>query len=468
VVTERPDRRPKNLLVHGGHIIHPSQQVDAIGDLLISDGKIGWLSTDETVSPPESCQVLDARGMVVCPGFVDIHCHLRQPGFEEKETIATGTRAAAKGGFTTVCCMPNTDPPIDSGATVEYIKSLAASEGAVRVLPVGCVSKGRAGSELADFGELSTSGVVAFSDDGSPVAHSYLMRRALEYSRDSALPITDHCEDLTLSQGGVMNEGPVASRLGLKGIPAAAEERMVARDISLAKSTGGRLHIAHVSTAGSVEFIRRAREEGVSVTAEVTPHHLTLTEEMVAGLNTNAKVNPPLRTAQDIAALVIGLKEGVIDAIATDHAPHTAKDKMCEFARAAFGISGLETALGSLMELVHQGKLDLVTLISKLTHEPASFLRRDDLGTLKPGSPADVTVFDPQQEWVVRPEDFASKGKNTPLAGSVLKGRVMITLYGGAVVYSNCTTRLNQKDKNNWGSMQKSGNFSEGGLCAQA
>jgi len=442
VVTERPDRQPKNLLIHGGHIIDPSQGVDAIGDLLISDGKIGWLSTDGTVSLPESCQVLDARGMVVCPGFVDIHCHLRQPGFEEKETIATGTRAAAKGGFTTVCCMPNTDPPIDTGATVEYIKSLADSEGAVRVLLVGCVSKGRAGSELADFGELSTSGVVAFSDDGSPVTNSSLMRRALEYSRDSGLPITDHCEDLTLSQGGVMNEGAVASRLGLKGIPAAAEERMVARDIDLARSTGGRLLIAHVSTAGSVELIRCAREEGVSVTAEVTPHHLTMTEEMVAGLNTNAKVNPPLGTAQDIAALLTGLKEGVIDAIATDHAPHTAEDKMCDFAQAAFGISGLETALGSLMELVHQGKLDLVTLISKLTCEPASFLRRDDLGTLKPGAPADITIFDPQREWVVSPEEFASKGKNTPLAGSVLKGRVMATIYGGDVVYKDDAIKL--------------------------
>jgi len=445
VVTERPDRQPKNLLIHGGHIIDPSQGVDAIGDLLISDGKIGWLSTDGTVSLPESCQVLDARGMVVCPGFVDIHCHLRQPGFEEKETIATGTRAAAKGGFTTVCCMPNTDPPIDSGATAEYIKSLAESEGVVRVLPVGCVSKGRAGSELADFGELSTSGVIAFSDDGSPVADSSLMRRALEYSRDSGLPIIDHCEDLILSQGGVMNEGSVATRLGLKGIPAAAEERMVARDIELARSTGGRLHIAHVSTAGSVDLIRRARGEGVSVTAEVTPHHLTLTEEMVAGYNTNAKVNPPLRTAQDIAALIIGLKEGVIDAIATDHAPHTAEDKMADFLQAAFGISGLETALGGLMELVHQGKLNLVTLISKLTYEPALFLRRTDLGTLKPGAPADVTIFDPEAEWVANPDEFASKGKNTPLAGSLLKGKVMITIYGGQLSYKDDAIKLETK-----------------------
>ncbi len=445
MITVRPGRQPKNLLIQGGHIIDPSQRVDATGDLLISDGKIGWLSLEQTVPRPESCLVVDARGMVVCPGFVDIHCHLRQPGFEEKETIATGTRAAAKGGFTTVCCMPNTDPPIDSGTTVEFIKRVASTEGVVRVLPVGCVSRGRAGSELADFGELSTSGVIAFSDDGSPVADSSLMRRALEYSRDSGLPITDHCEDLTLSQGGVMNEGLVAARLGLRGIPAAAEEKMVARDIDLARSTGGRLHIAHVSTAGSVELIRRARDEGVSVTAEVTPHHLTLTEEMVAGYNTNAKVNPPLRTAEDIAALVLGLKEGVIDVIATDHAPHAAEDKAGDFAQAAFGISGFETALGSLMGLVHGGRIDLVTLISKLTHEPALFLRRDDLGTLKPGSPADVTVFDPQKEWVVNPDDFASKGKNTPLAGHVLKGKVMATIYGGDFSYKDDAMNLETK-----------------------
>jgi len=448
VITDRLDSQSKSILIRSGRIIDPSQQVDATGDLFISDGRIGWLSTQNRGSLPESCLVVNAKGMVVCPGLVDIHCHLRQPGFEEKETIATGTRAAAKGGFTTVCCMPNTDPPVDSGATVEFIRRVASSEGVVRVLPVGCVTKGRAGSELADFGELSTSGVIAFSDDGSPVADSSLMRRALECSQDSGLPIIDHCEDMTLSRGGVMNEGLVAARLGLKGIPAAAEEKMVARDIGLARSTRGRLHIAHVSTAGSVDLIRRARDEGVPVTAEVTPHHLTLTEEMVVSYNTNAKVNPPLRTAEDIVALVLGLKEGVIDVVATDHAPHTAEDKMCEFAQAAFGISGLETALGSLMELVHQGRIDLVTLISKLTHEPSSLLRRDDLGTLKPGAPADVIVFDPQKEWMVIPDDFASKGKNTPLAGSVLRSRVMVTVAGGVVVYSSNTTRLFQKGRN--------------------
>ena len=443
MIIERLNRQARDLLIRGGRIIDPSQQVDAIGDLFISEGQIGWLSTEQTGSLPDNCLVVHARGMVVCPGFVDIHCHLRQPGFEEKETIATGTRAAARGGFTTVCCMPNTEPPIDTRATVEYVRSLAAIEGVVRVLPVGCITRGRAGSELADFGELSTSGAVAFSDDGSPVVNSSLMSRALEHGRDLGLPIIDHCEDLPLSEGGLMNEGLVATRLGLKGIPATAEEKMVARDIEMARSTGGRLHIAHVSTAGSVDLIRRAKEEGVSVTAEVTPHHLTLTEEMVVGYNTNAKVNPPLRTAEDIAALILGLKEGVLDVIATDHAPHTAEDKMCEFAQAAFGISGFETALGSLMELVHQGKIDLVTLISKLTHEPASFLRRADLGTLKPGSPADVTVFDPEAEWVVEPDDFESKGKNTPLAGCLLKGRVMVTVVQGAVVYESNMPPLN-------------------------
>jgi len=445
LIKERLDRQPKRLLIRGGRVIDPSQRVDAIGDLFIADGKVRWLSTKGTVSAPENCPVVYARGMVVCPGFIDIHCHLRQPGFEEKETIATGTRAAAKGGFTTVCCMPNTDPPVDTGATVEYIISIAANEGVVRVLPVGCVTKGRAGHELAEIGELSASGVIAFSDDGNPIADPLLMQRALEYSRDSGLPVIDHCEDLILSAGGVMNDGAVASRLGLKGIPPAAEEDVVARDIELARSTGGRLHIAHVSTAGSVALIRRAKEEGIPVTAEVTPHHLTVTEERVMshyGYDTNAKVNPPLRTDRDVQALIAGLKEGVIDAIATDHAPHTDVDKRCKFENAAFGISGFETALGSLMGLVHQGRIDLVTLISKLTHEPASFLRRADLGTLKAGATADVTVLDPDTEWVVDPSAFVSKGKNTPLAGYTLKGKVMATIYGGEISYMDDVMKL--------------------------
>jgi dihydroorotase len=426
-----------NLLIRGGRIIDPSQGVDAVGDLFISGGKIARLSIQKARLLPENHRIIRARGMVVCPGFIDLHCHLRQPGFEKKETIATGTRAAAKGGFTTVCCMPNTKPPVDKAEVVEYIKNVAVQEGVVRVLPIGCITEGREGGKLADFGELSLSGVAGFSDDGSPVADSSLMRCALEYSHESGLPIIDHCEDLALSQDGVMNEGAVSRKLELKGIPSAAEEGMVARDIRLARLTGGRLHIAHVSTAGSVKLIRSAKNEGIPITAEVIPHHLTLTEEAVVGYNTNAKVNPPLRTEDDIEALIEGLREGVIDAIATDHAPHTAKDKNCDFAHAAFGISGFETALGSLMGLVHQDKLDLVTLISKLTCEPASFLRRDDIGTLKPGVPADIIIFDPKKEWVVNPEEFASKGKNTPLAGAVLKGKVTATIFGGTIVYKD-------------------------------
>lgn len=442
MIKERFDRQPDSLLISGGRIIDPSRNYDAIGDLFIADGKVHRLSTSECEPAPENCQIVHARGMVVCPGFIDIHCHLRQPGFEEKETIYTGTRAAAIGGFTTVCCMPNTKPPLDRGATVQHIMGVAASEGVVRVLPIGCVSRDRAGSELADLGELSTWGTVGFSDDGNPVADPLLMRRALEYSRDSGIPVIDHCEDLNLSAGGVMNEGKVANRMGLKGIPPAAEEDMVARDIELARATGGRLHIAHVSTAGSVAHIRRAKGDGIRVSAEVTPHHLTLTEEAVAGYNTNAKVNPPLRTARDVQALIEGLKEGVIDAIATDHAPHTIEDKRCKFEDAAFGISGFETALGSLMELVHQRRIDLVTLISKLTHGPASFLKRDDLGTLKAGATADVIIFDPNMEWVVNTDEFASKGWNSPLAGKTLKGKVMVTVFGGAVVYRDQALRV--------------------------
>ena len=435
MAAERSDREHSDLLIQGGRVVDPAQGIDTRGDLFISGGRIDWLNIQGESAVPENCRVIQAGGMVVCPGFVDLHCHLRQPGFEEKETIATGTRAAAKGGFTTVCCMPNTEPPLDTGETVAYIRGIAEREGVVRVLPVGCVTKRRAGSELADLGELSVSGVVAFSDDGSPVADSSIMRRALERGRALDLLICDHCEDLNLSGGGVMREGKVAARLGLKGIPDTAESNIVARDIELAKATGGRLHICHVSTATSVDLIRRAKGEGVPVTAEVTPHHLTLTCDIIDGRNTAAKVNPPLGTVEDIEELIVGLKEGVIDAIATDHAPHTNGDKMCGFDKAAFGISGFETALGSLMELVHRGKIELSMLVSKLTHEPASVLRRADLGTLKPGSMADVTVFDPEAEWVVNPDEFVSKGKNTPLDGRALRGRVMLTVVGGVVVY---------------------------------
>jgi dihydroorotase len=429
----------KPLLIRNGRIVDPSQKLDQSGSLLIADGKISWLGTKEASLPVSAYDFLDAEELIVCPGFIDLHCHLRQPGFEEKETIASGSQAAARGGFTTICCMPNTNPPLDNQSTIDYVKSTAASEGIVRVLPIGCISRGRNGEELAEMGELAEAGVVAFSDDGNPAKNSRLMLQAMEYSLAFGLPIIDHCEDTILSEGGHMNEGIIATRLGLCGIPAAAEENTIARDIALAQLTGARLHIAHTSTEGSVELIRHAKEKGIRVTAEAAPHHLTLTEERVLGYDTNAKVNPPLRTEKDIKALVQGLKEGVIDIIATDHAPHSENDKLCEFALAPFGISGFETALGSLISLVHDNQLELSLLIAKLTSEPARIIgdRFGKLGTLEVGVPADVTIFDPNKEWIVDTKNFASKGKNTPLDGEKLKGKVIATIYQGKIVYKD-------------------------------
>ncbi len=426
----------KPILIKGGRIIDPGQNLDKTGDLLVTGDRITFPGDEK---PATECTIIDATGMVVCPGFIDLHCHLRQPGFEEKETIATGTLAAARGGFTTVICMPNTEPPLDNASAIDYVKSIATTEGTVRVLPVGCISKGREGQELAEMAEMARAGAVAFSDDGAPVADTGLMRQALDYSRIFGRPIIDHCEDTNLSRGGQMNEGIVATRLGLPGIPNAAEEIMVARDLALAELTGARLHIAHVSTAGSVELIRRAKGKGVSVTCEATPHHLTLTEVKVLGYDTNTKVNPPLRTAQDVQALIRGLQEDVIDIIATDHAPHAEIDKLCEFGFAPFGISGLETALGSLVGLVHAGQLTLNRLIARLTIEPAKIIGKGHgrLGTLAEGAPADITIFDPERPWTVDTKLFASKGKNTPLAGTTLRGRVMATIYGGKLVYQD-------------------------------
>ena len=425
----------KPLLIQGGRIIDPGQGIDEISNLLITEGKIAWLGKG---APPQTdYNTLNAKGLIVCPGFIDLHCHLRQPGFEEKETIATGTRAATRGGFTTICCMPNTNPPLDSQSVIDYVKSKVATEGVVRVLPIGCISKDRMGQELAKFDELALAGVIAYSDDGKPALNSRIMRQAPDYGRALDLPIIDHCEDTTLTEGGQMNEGVISTKLGLPGMPAVAEEIIVARDLALARLTGARLHIAHVTTAGSVDLIHHAKEKGVKVTAEATPHHLTLTEEKVVGYDTNAKVNPPLRTEQDIQALIQGLKENVIDIIATDHAPHSEVDKLCEFALATFGISGFETALGSLMSLVHNGELTLATLIAKLTREPAKIIgdKYGKLGTLAVGTLADIAVFDPNREWVVDTSAFASKGKNTPLAGSTLKGKVMATISQGKPVY---------------------------------
>lgn len=427
----------KPILIKGARIIDPSQSFNAIGSILIDDGKIAWIGIGNQKLPTNDHEILDGKNLIATPGFIDLHCHLRDPGLEEKETIASGTQAAARGGFTTVCCMPNTEPAIDNRSIVDYVKKKAASEGAVRVLPIGCITRGRKGEALADMGELATAGVAAFSDDGSPVMNSRLMRQALDYSLAFGLPVIEHCEDKVLAENGQMNESIISTRLGLPGIPAAAEESMVARDIALAELTGARLHIAHISTAGSVELVRAGKKKGIRVTCEVTPHHLTLTDEKVMGYDTNAKVNPPLRTTKDIGALIEGLRDGTIDAIATDHAPHTALEKRCEFAYAPFGISIFETAFGMLMGLVYGGKIDLELLISKMTREPAAILgaRFGRLGTLEVGSPADMVLIDPDKEWTVDPSTFASKGHNTPLSGATLKGKVVMTIYQGKIVF---------------------------------
>ncbi len=436
---------PRPILIKGGRIVDPSQRRDERGDLLVRNGAIEGIHPD--ITPPDGARIIDAGSLVVCPGFIDLHCHLREPGFEYKETIATGTRAAARGGFTTLCAMPNTDPVMDSRAVVDFVRRRAREEGAVRVLPIGAVTAGSKGMALAEMAELAEAGAVGFSDDGRPVADANVMRQALSYASGLGLPIINHCEVPELAAGGVMNEGWVATRLGLKAVPRSAEEAMAARDVALAETTGGRLHVAHASTAGTVEMVRRAKARGLEVTCEVTPHHLTLTEEAVLGrgsggyeplsvsaYDTNAKVAPPLRSHRDVEAMVEGLRDGAVDLIATDHAPHGRTEKLCTFDDAANGISVLETALGSLMSLVHGGAVTLPALVEKLTAAPARFLSLD-LGALRPGSPADVTVFDPGAEWVVDPTAFASKGQNTPLAGEALKGRVAATIAAGEVVY---------------------------------
>ena len=436
------------MLISGGRIIDPAEGVDMVGDVLIEDGRVARL--ERGIAPPESARVIDAGGMVVCPGFIDIHCHLRDPGLEYKETIASGTRAAAKGGFTTVCAMPNTEPTMHTRATVEYVLQKARSEGVVRVLPIGCVTKRSAGVELSEMVELAEAGCIGFSDDGLPVTDSNIMRQALSYSSALGLPIINHCETPDLFRDGHMNEGWVSNRLGVQGAPNSAEETMVARDIMLAELTGGHIHLAHISTLGTLDLTRGAKDRGVMVTCEITPHHLTLTDEAVMGdagghpfdalgtaaYDTYAKVNPPLRARSDMEAMVEGLRDGTIDVIATDHAPHNAIEKLCTFDEAAMGISVLETALGSVMSLVHAGQIGLPLVVEKLTSAPATFLGRADIGSLRPGANADVTVFDPNAEWTVDTEQFVSKGKNSPLHGQTLRGKVVTTVAGGEVVYS--------------------------------
>jgi len=421
------------MLLRGGRLLDPSQRLDETGDLLCAGGTVARFGG--TIEDPADAEVIDCGGCIVAPGFIDVHCHLREPGREDVETIATGARAAAAGGFTAVCAMPNTEPVTDNQAAVGFIIRQAIRAGGSRVYPIGAISVGQKGESLAEFGEMVGAGAVAVSDDGRPVVSAHLMRTALEYAQAFGIPVIDHCEEPTLAHGGSMNEGVVSARLGLKGIPAEAEEIMVIRDILLARRTGGHVHLAHMSTRGSVELIRWGKERGIRVTAEVTPHHLTLTEAAVEGYDTHAKMNPPLRTQDDVDALRAAVRDGTIDLIATDHAPHHYDAKEREFADAPFGIVGLETALALVVtELVGSGVIDFPTLVDRMSCTPARLFGLPG-GSLSADRPADVTVFDPAAEWRVDPSIFLSKGRNTPYAGRTLIGRAVRTVVGGQTVF---------------------------------
>jgi dihydroorotase len=429
----------ETLFIEGGRVIDPASGVDGVRTVVIRDGKVAEVA--ERLERPRDARAVDARGRWVTPGFVDLHAHLREPGQEYKETVATGARAAVAGGFTTICAMPNTKPVNDTASVTELVLARAAAAGLARVLPVGCISKGQGGEELAEYGELKAAGCVALSDDGKPVASSALMRRALEYSRTFGLPLAVHEEDPLLVGKGVMHEGPVATRLGLKGIPAAAEDVMVLRDLALLELAGGRLHVQHVSTRGAVRAIRDAKRRGLPVTAEAAPHHLALTDEDVAasGYSTDFKMNPPLRSADDVRAVREGLADGTIDAVATDHAPHSAVEKDLEFDAAMNGIVGLETAFPVCLELVRRGALPDRRLVEALTVGPARAFGLA-AGTLARGAAADVAVLDPTAEWVLDPARLHSKGRNTPWKGKRLVGRCVYTIVGGRIVHEEART----------------------------
>ncbi|MGE0598750.1 MAG: dihydroorotase [Dehalococcoidia bacterium] len=427
----------ERLLLKNGRVLDPGQGIDAVQDVLLVDGRIARIGP----SIDEGGRTIDVTGCIVTPGFVDLHTHLREPGFEQKGTIATETLAALRGGFTTICAMPNTSPPPDGADVLRALRERIERDACVRVLPIGCITRGRAGKELAELAELRDGGCVALSDDGNPVANARLMRNAMELARAMDLPISEHCDAPDLSHGGSMNEGRVSERLGLPGQPEAAETAAIARNIALCEATGVRLHIAHVTTARGLELVASAKSRGLPITCEVTPSHLFLTEDAVIGsgtepaYDTNAKINPPLRTEADRRALVAGVNTGSIDAIATDHAPHAIEDKLCEFDDAAFGISCIETALGTIMTLVNRGELDLSAAIRALTSGPATVFRfGEGIGSLAVGA-SDVTVIDPGHHWRVEPSRFASKGKNTPLASHELTGAVRATIFNGAVAF---------------------------------
>jgi dihydroorotase len=419
------------LLIKGGRIIDPSQQFDRIADLLIEDSRVKRIGDD---LPSENVELFDATGLVVAPGFIDLHVHLREPGEEYKETIASGTAAAVAGGFTSICAMPNTNPVNDNASVTRFIINKARDAGLARVYPVGAITRGSAGQELAEMAEMKEAGAVAVSDDGRPVMNGQVMRHAMEYARDHGLVVVDHAQDLNLSAGGAMNEGRYSTLLGIKGISAAAEESHVARDIMLAELTGARVHIAHISTKSSVDLIRRAKGQGIPITCEVTPHHLALTDAAVLGFDTNTKMNPPLRSEEDRIALIEGARDGTIDAIATDHAPHHSDEKMLDYDHAPFGVIGLETAFGVAMSvLYHSGGLSLPRIVELLTTGPARAFSLPG-GSLKEGASADITVFDPDREWTVDRSRFKSKSHNTPFIGWKLHGEVIATFVGGTKV----------------------------------
>jgi dihydroorotase len=421
------------VFIKGGRIIDPSQSLDKIANIRIADGKIEGVGT--SVLPKPGDPVLNAQGKIVVPGLIDMHVHFREPGREEDETIETGTLAALHGGFTSVVCCPNTEPPLDSPGTLELVRQLANRAGNSNVYAMCCISKNREGKELAELGMLFQAGAVACSDDGSPVTDPELMRRALEYCLMFDKPVLNHAESLPLTQGGVMHEGKVSMLLGLRGMSAAAEDVMVARDIALAELTGGRLHVMHLSTEHSVQTVRRAKDRGVRVTAEVTPHHLTLTDEKLHSFNSNYKMNPPLRSQRHVEACLEGLRDGTIDVIATDHAPHALEKKMQELDRAPFGIIGLETAVAVLTtRLIHPGILTWTQMIEKMTLNPANILGLPK-GTLAVGADADITVIDPNRKWTVTESELHSKSKNSPYLGEELTGRVTAVILGGKIRY---------------------------------
>lgn len=422
-----------NKLIRQGRVIDPRNNIDEVLDVRIREGKIAEVGPQLAAAKDEA--VIEAQGWVVCPGFIDLHVHLREPGYEYKEDIVSGTQAAAAGGFTAICCMPNTDPVMDTAAVARYVIDKAAQQGVIPVLPFGSITRGQAGKVLTEMGAMAAAGCVGFSDDGVPVESAAVMRNALDYARMFDLPIVSHSEERALSQGGLMHEGFYSTIYGLKGIPALAEELAVHRDLELARLTGSRLHLCHLSTAGSAELLRRAKAQGLKVSGEVTPHHLSLTDELLGDFDANKKVNPPLRSAADVEALIAALNDGTIDAIATDHAPHHFESKDCEFEQASFGISGLETAVAVVMDyLVKPGKLSLPRMVELFTVGPAAVIAAER-GHLSVGAAADICLIDPALTLTVEAAAFRSKGKNNPWQGQSLTGWPVMTLRNGAVIY---------------------------------